>query len=188
MVGLDLWMSLLEEAGDQWLISVLWCCSDHSDIWMYAWLSCPVLFSQPVPCVLFLILGCTSGKKNVCHQLLNMCLYNISPACLWECSWSGTWLNLSASGKRDYQDVDDQTGDVFFQRWNFETNHNGWIDSPPHSVSNDLLCPDLVVLTACPCFILSYQSNMFGICTQPSHSTQCKTGTVCFTADDYGYS
>lgn len=42
---------------------------------------------------------------------------------------------------------------------------------------DDLWCPDSVVLTCMPVLILSYQSDVFGICTQLSHSTQCKTGT-----------
>lgn len=33
------------------------------DVWMYVWLPVPVLFSQPVLYVFFLILGCTSGKR-----------------------------------------------------------------------------------------------------------------------------
>lgn len=42
-------------------------------------------------------------------------------------------------------------------------------------------------LNCMPMFILSYQSNIFSICPQLSHSTQCKTGTVGSSADEYGY-
>lgn len=44
----------------------------------------PALFSRPVLYVLFLILGCASGKTSSINPL-NMCLNDISPVCLWEC-------------------------------------------------------------------------------------------------------
>lgn len=185
-----LWMSVVgvEGAHNLWQISVLRCCFGP-------WEASGCMCNPPAPRALLTI--CTvrllphSGlyfRKNVCHQPLNMCLNDISPVCLWECLLPrDNWIFVSTD--RDYRDATDQIRGPKCLRIKTSKRQIKMGDQ----ILLPTVCwwpfvPWFCGLNCMPMFILSYQSGIFGICTQLSHSTRCKTGTFCSIADEYGYS
>lgn len=137
----------------------------------------PALFSRSVLYVFFLILGCTSGKRlPSTPQYVPQWHFTCVLARVFV---SKRRLNICNSMDRDYRDATDQ------------------IRGPKRSrilktSKRQIMMGDQILLpTVCwwpfvpwfcglncmPMFILSYQSGIFGICTQLSHSTRCKTGT-----------
>lgn len=107
--------------------------------------------------VLFLILGCASGKS------LSSTLRNV-PELLFTCKSIPVDSCVIIHFKRDKSDSCVVPSTV-------------WASRGPSSYFKCM-----------PVLSLSYQSDVFGICTQLSHSTRCKTGIVCSIADKYGYS
>lgn len=117
-------------------------------------------------------------QENVCHQPLNMCLNDISPVCLWE---------MCLCRRIEMRPIRLEVQIVFEDK----TSKRQIV------MGDEILLPTVCWWTFVPWFcglncmpvlILSYQSDVFGICTQLSHSTWCKTGTICSIADEYGYS
>lgn len=162
------------------------------DVWMYVWVPSPVLFTACTVCLLphaglyfrkrppstpqyvpqwHFTCVLASARVRVPRNKLLECLYRwIEIIQMWLIGFIGARC-LRKDSKMFFRETNQMTVLVLFPTvcwWPF--------------------VPWFCGLNCMPVFILSYQSGVFGICTQLSHSTQCKTGTVCSIADEYGYS
>lgn len=179
----------VEGAHDRWQISVLWCCCGH-------WETSGCMCDSPRPCALLatctvcllphtgLYFRKTSAiNPSICASMTfhlcaceSVCVLQMN-TCL--CGW----LEITNMRRVRFR------GAKCFLRIKLQRDKSWWptrFSFPP--CVDDPLCPDSVVLTACLCSFCHTKATSFGNCTQLSHSTQCKTGTVCSIADEYGYS